>query len=558
MGIFRLPKEFHPDFSVPNRKPVDRVEIDRGSRYSRFVSDVFLMRQDLNGVSGTAGTVVNASWESGSGLICNGTSTIGTLPPSPGYVLGTSDFTIYAKVNYVGTGGSQHNGIVGVNYGGSNGWALYIFDAVSNSVRFRSGDGAIYAQGGTNSCPVGRRELYVTRINGVVRLYVDWVEVANDTSSTKNLSDTSNLTIGHRDASNYFQGTIYDVHILKGRGIEPQSYRHNIYQNLAPRVPLFYKTASAGTDALAANDIESASEVSTPTIAQTHNLVATSVESSSNVTAPVIVQEHAITTVSVESASELSSPALAEGQHSLLADDVESSSEVTNPVMGQVHIVTAASVESASAVDAPSITQEHAILADSVESGSELTTPGLSESTDALTADDVESQSEITAPGVGQVHGLTVVSLESASEASSPALLEATDALSADDIESASELTTPTIAQIHAISANDTESNTEVSTPTLSIIVGLAANDVESASDVSTPAIAEVHALFVTSIESASDTTTATLGQVHNILADDIESASQVSLPSAGNVGELTVVGLEYTTPNNRIHYRFR
>ncbi len=313
--------------------------------------------------------------------------------------------------------------------------------------------------------------------------------------------------------------------------------------------------AGSGTDALLAEDIESASEVTNPSIGQEHALLADDVESASEVTNPAVGQEHALLATDIESASEVTNPALAES-NVLLAEDVESASEVTAPSIGQEHALNAADVESASEVENPSLGQEHALLANDVESASEVTNPTLSEShillaedvesasevgnptigqEHAILAEDVESASEVGNPAVGQEHALLAADVESASEVTNPVLAENIDDLLAEDIESASEVTTPTIGQEHSLNASDVESASEVTTPSVGQEHTILANDVESASEVSNPVLEEndtVDDLLAEDIESASEVWNPTLGQEHALLADDVESASELSVPS--------------------------
>lgn len=177
---------------------------------------------------------------------------------------------------------------------------------------------------------------------------------------------------------------------------------------------------AGGADALTADDVESSSEVSSPSLGQEHALLADDVESSSEVTSPAVGQTHVLAATSVESAAEVSAPALAE-IHALSANGVQSASEVTAPNVGQVHSLAAASVESASETTAPTVGQIHALTADDVESASELTAPSAGTvGDDNLSAEDVESASEVSAPTLGQVHALTVVGVESQSQVSTP------------------------------------------------------------------------------------------------------------------------------------------
>lgn len=211
---------------------------------------------------------------------------------------------------------------------------------------------------------------------------------------------------------------------------------------------------AGGEHALLADDVESASEASSPAIGQEHVLLADNVESDSEVTSPTVRQEHTLLADSVEGASEVTAPALTES-HVLLADNIESASETSAPVVGQEHGLLVSSVESASEITAPAVGQEHAILADSVESAPEITVPVLAEVApivDVLLADNVESGSEGTSPEVGQIHALLSGSVESASELSQPVLVDlgALDVLLANDVESASRVSAPTLTETPA------------------------------------------------------------------------------------------------------------
>lgn len=87
-------------------------------------------------------------------------------------------------------------------------------------------------------------------------------------------------------------------------------------------------------DVLQADDVESASDVSSPAIGQVHALLANDVQSASNVSAPSIGQVHALLANDVESVSQVSAPALAEtSEDALLANDIESATEVSTPTL---------------------------------------------------------------------------------------------------------------------------------------------------------------------------------------------------------------------------------
>lgn len=104
----------------------------------------------------------------------------------------------------------------------------------------------------------------------------------------------------------------------------------------------------------------------------------------------------------VESASEVSSPAVGQ-EHELLADDVQSTSEVSAPALSEIVDLLANDVETTSEVSAPTLQHIHVLLADDVQSTSEVTAPALVDvpggpGEDTLLADDVESRSVLTRP----------------------------------------------------------------------------------------------------------------------------------------------------------------
>lgn len=90
-----------------------------------------------------------------------------------------------------------------------------------------------------------------------------------------------------------------------------------------------------GTEhALLADDVQSTSEVSSPSLGQVHVLDATNVQSTSQLTSPVLGQSHVLTADDVEAASEVSAPVLsASGEHALLAVSVEARSELSTPTL---------------------------------------------------------------------------------------------------------------------------------------------------------------------------------------------------------------------------------
>lgn len=95
------------------------------------------------------------------------------------------------------------------------------------------------------------------------------------------------------------------------------------------------------------------------------NLLAENVQSQSSVTTPTIGQVHVILAEDVESASEAP---VAQYVHVILADDIESASEVGAPVLGHNYVFIVTQISSASEAGSPSPGQVHGLLADDIKS----------------------------------------------------------------------------------------------------------------------------------------------------------------------------------------------
>ncbi len=345
------------------------------------------------------------------------------------------------------------------------------------------------------------------------------------TASTPALSATSDLTMGYYINTNSNPWTVENTSLISTSWYIANYIRESVdyaengdtthtatqgsSEQWAAVALSFRLDTGGGTDDCLADNIESDSEVGTPSVGQEHALNASDVQSTSEVSTPVLSQVHALLANDIQSTTEVSSPSLVSvaGTDNLLANDLQSNSEVTTATVTQIHALLANNIESDSEVTAPAITEVQNLLANNLESASEVTAPALAEIHN-LNANDLESSSEATNPNIGQAHQLNANDLQSTSQISSPALVEliGTDALLANDIESASNISTPTIGQIHAILANDAESTSEVTSPSLVELVDeLLANNVESQSETSTATLAQVHVLYANNVESQTE-----------------------------------------------------
>jgi len=117
--------------------------------------------------------------------------------------------------------------------------------------------------------------------------------------------------------------------------------------------------AAVITRILDATNVQSASTVSTTAILQTHILDATNVQSASTVSDAAIIQTHIIgAATSAQSASNVSNPTLVANSALGSATSVQSASNVSSPVTTQTYVFTATNVQSASAVSTTALSQD--------------------------------------------------------------------------------------------------------------------------------------------------------------------------------------------------------
>lgn len=103
----------------------------------------------------------------------------------------------------------------------------------------------------------------------------------------------------------------------------------------------------------------------------------------------------------LQSTSSVSTPTLGQ-THVLLANDLQSTSSVSTPTVGQVHVLLADNLQSASSLSTPSISQTYVLLADNLQSVSTLSTPSTGGTLNALLANDLQSVSTLSIPVLRQ------------------------------------------------------------------------------------------------------------------------------------------------------------
>ena len=319
-------------------------------------------------------------------------------------------------------------------------------------------------------------------------------------------------------------------------------------------------TVGIGSVAFTAVNVESASEVSSPTVGQNYSFTAVSVESTTETSAPALGQTHAFTAVSVESASETNSPTVGQN-HSFTATSVESASEISSPALGVTYSFTAVGVESASKVSTPYVIPRPAgykITFFTVDfAGLDANSPLSGDPAySALVAGDailyegtspesgvdwVFTDTGVLDPtpdsfGVDQTCDFQIwdASDETIGNAGTITVLATATQFVPVNAESASEVGAPALGQNYSFTPVGAESASEVSTPALSTVYNFTAVDAESLTEVGNPllSVGTNYSFTAINAESLTQVGNPILGQNHVFAGTSVEAVSEVSSPS--------------------------
>jgi len=239
-------------------------------------------------------------------------------------------------------------------------------------------------------------------------------------STVYNIGAQYNSTdaIGHLAAYWVWNRSLSDAELV--------ALTQNPWQLYQPQRFIFpAQTAGVTANNLLANDLQSSSSVSTPSLGQTHGLLANDLQSASSVSTPTLGQTHVLLANDLQSTSSVSTPSLAAFANvdTLLADNLESLSTLSTPALGQTHEILANDLQSASSLSTPTVGQVHVLLADNLQSASSLSTPSISQ-THVLLADNLQSLSTLSTPSLGGtlLNALLANDLQSVSTLSIPVL----------------------------------------------------------------------------------------------------------------------------------------
>lgn len=368
-------------------QPQQAAQIDRSNPITQDLS--FTLDRGRDAVSGKLATLngqtLNAS-KNGIGLTSTtgAAATFGTglFATSNGAGTGDFSFAVFANPSASATRTIVLGAIWGANpepYFTFNGNGL---DSNSSGrIAFSwNGSPRSYIESQSTSIVDGKWHLFsATRVNGVMFLVVDGVEVANNKALTSaNLyKDTAITSIGGYSSSGYgLNGACVPFLAVANRAWsigEHKSLFDNpwqIFRSADSRIWL--PSAGGGTsDALTASNINGSSTVGSPAIAQAHSLSVGAIIASSVVSAPSVTQKHAITASAIVASATVASPAITQ-KHALTAAAISASSTVGATTLTEIvsGVLSALPVAATPAVvGAPSLTQNHALSTGAISAG---------------------------------------------------------------------------------------------------------------------------------------------------------------------------------------------
>ncbi len=159
--------------------------------------------QVLTYVSGAAVSSVQKKFGTGS-LLLNGTSDYVTAPISGDWNFGTGDFTIDIHVYFVSIGGIQRAILDTGSYTAATGLTMILSDAPYAINVYIAGGAAKLSTSWTPSLNTWYH-VRLTRLSGVLHIYIDGVELGTGTANADNIQSGSNtLKIGYSTASTGF------------------------------------------------------------------------------------------------------------------------------------------------------------------------------------------------------------------------------------------------------------------------------------------------------------------------------------------------------------------
>lgn len=250
-----------------------------------------------------------------------------------------------------------------ISWGSLRRWAIIVAEYSGADATTPYEDSAIQAPGGPLEIytTVGTGSATATSANG---FYIAGLSIFLQSDDTYTLATG---TVDYSNSGGVNADAAYGHYNYSSAGSKSDTWSWSTADNNTG----FIITLKPSVIALLADDVESASELSAPSVGQEHALLANDVESASDLTAPVLWNGDVLYAASVESATEVTSPVLAFEPSvvitwaeylvtipiikTLNAEDVESATEVSYPIVRVIHSLHPSSISSATTTSSPSM-----------------------------------------------------------------------------------------------------------------------------------------------------------------------------------------------------------
>ena len=246
MALLPLDKKFHPDFAIPNKRPVGRVALDyKDIEHAASLNSWFMVDQSNKALGNGATVALNGDAAlTPKGLVLDGTGDYAQVDNAFALEINsvlTGDFTVHIRVK--NTNPAQTNSYL-INNGSNQfaiiyGFVTRTYETFITASNFRK----TIKQIGT--ADTSTHLISVVREGSTYRIYFDGEEVINETGPSGALNGDMKFGASNGGGDN-FEGTISDVVFMDA----PQSkafctsISRDFYKQLKPVNQIGYFTSS--------------------------------------------------------------------------------------------------------------------------------------------------------------------------------------------------------------------------------------------------------------------------------------------------------------------------
>lgn len=472
-----LPKEFHPDFAFPNKKPVGPVEIDWSSPLTKNLVEVFTLAGTPRGLIHNPAITVSSPTTpfvpryGEMGLVPATTTTnkysttdarIRDLPLSP--------FSILYRAYAIGSN---------VNNGGLLGWYGtddIIFypndgngDTAKHRVFWRDASITLYdsdnvMSGWYNFCLVWDGANVYQYINGVK-------QAASASYNGTGAGPFTGFGLNWWPDGQYYSSSGHVSYIMLWDAplsdAAAKSVTKTPKQVLAPLNQTTYFIPSAGGGiALSVNSLSQGQSFGSPALTQHSALTANDIAQGQQLDQPVLTQHYILST-----------------------DDMTQTEVLGIPTLTQAHILSVEALSQAQSLSQPGLTQHHVLAANALSQSQVLGNVTLTIA-DAISPASLSQSQLFDAPTLTQHHVLSVAGLAQTNTLGN-VLLTVAGTLNVSDLEQGQTITQATLLQHHVLSVNSLLQAQSISSVTLTAAELLAVAGMAQAQAIESPGLTQ-------------------------------------------------------------------